>query len=210
MTFKDWLKIQENVAVKPPFLNKHMYDMSSDKGRQEYERDLADLQQMMASRNKRQVVSQKEISEPIVITCWRGFDERSLTRDTVSITQNGRVLSGNKAMEGILWFTHDKQRSNFDPKEYALHHAEDYLLTYPLQATKHYQATQYSDGTVENSIPERFANEIQSSSESQITAMDGVVYELPKGWSFTWQVQKHIGCRIPIKITNDMLQNVKQ
>lgn len=208
MAFKRFF---ENELLKKPItnlwpLNKNFYDMSSVRGRKEYEDDLKSYFANKTDVGRRKIISEKTVSEPYEITCWRGCDPRSLKRDTIDVGPGFRIMHGRNAMEGILWFAHSLQQD--DPFEFAKSYAGGILITYPLKAIKHVLVKTYDDGKVENTMPEELASQIQVNNESRYLAAGNAVYEVPEGWFFTWQVQKHLGCRNPIKVMNSMISKL--
>ena len=200
-------RLEESVRVTDRWpLNKATYDMDTPKGRRQYEIDLEELLGRMSGPSKR-VVSKRLVREPYTITCWRGFDMRSFERDVVE--EGGRMfIGGDRAMEGMLWFTHSLQPlHDFDPREYAVGHArgDGYLLTYPLVCERRYTKVEYDDGSSEAEAPDEPVNQTELSGKGLLW---GRLYELPPGWHFTWQVQKHIGFKGRLEIDRRMLERV--
>jgi hypothetical protein len=208
MRFRDYIENTRPITDFWP-INKSMYDLTTDRGRKEYESDVefySDIHRKVQADKLRKLVSTQRKSEPYVITCWRGFDKRSLERDTVEQGNGYRVLHGKSAMESILWFTHSLQGS-IEPEQYARSHAEDYLITYPLQAVKHYDLVTYDNGKTEMKVPAEMQG-MDGSQKSRFMPTIDKVYEVPEGWFFTWQVQKHLGCSVPLKIMDSMIEMV--
>lgn len=205
MRFREFLE----TAVR---LNPYMYDMTTEKGRKEYEDDLAHAQELMQRRQDRgHIVSRKLQSEPVTITCWRGGPESDFQRDIVQQGNGWIDLGGENAMEGILWFTHSLQTPSemgFNPREYALSHAEDYLITYPLKAIKHYDVVTYSSGETEKDLPDEYMDRVERAALSSFAAMHNCVYEVPKPWKFTWQLQKHLGTT-QVRVFDSMIERVR-
>lgn len=205
MNFRKWMESGVKVTDHWP-VNKATYDMDSPKGRRQYEIDLADRLEGLG-RPPRKVASERLVREPYTITCWRGFDARSFERDVRE--EGGEMLiGGDRAMEGMLWFTHSLQSPGSEPKEYALSHArgDGYLLTYPLKCTKSHKLIKYDDGSEMSEAPDGHGED-----QTQLrgrAVLDGRLYELPPGWFFTWQVQKHIGFKGVLQISWDMLERV--
>lgn len=190
-------------------VNKAMFNMQSPEGKKEYEDALKDYFDMFQNRNQRKLVSEQKISEPYKITCWRGCDEMTLKRDTIEVQNDYIVLHGTRAMEGILWFTHSLQSMEIDPEQYAVSHAEDYLITYFLNATRHYVLKKYDNGESERDIPQEISKQNVSSESSRFLLTNGSAYEVPEGWLFTWQIQKHLGCSKPLKVMKNMIKSMK-
>lgn len=206
MSFREWLS-ESQVRVTDTWpINKITYDMDSDHGRRQYDIDLSDMLGRM-KRAPRKEVSDSVVKEPYTITCWRGFDLRSFERDVRE--EGGRMfIKGEKAMEGMLWFTHSLQSPGSDPMHYALDHArgDGYLLTYPLRCTKSYRLIKYDDGSEMSEAPEGHREDPTTLRGSAV--LDGRLYDLPKGWFFTWQIQKHIGYKGTLEIDESMLTRV--
>lgn len=206
MNFRSFLESDIKVTDFWP-VNKAFYDMDSPEGREQYDKDLKDALAMVERRRRIKVVSEKVVEEPYVIMCWRGFDQRSFERDAMS--RNGKIiLRGERAMEGMLWFTHSLQPRDLRPKEYALSHARDdgYLLTYPLRCRRSFKITKHDDGSEITDVPDGIKiNQTELRSADNI---GGKFYELPEGWYFTWQVQRHIGFRGELEIEESMLKRI--
>jgi hypothetical protein len=154
-------------------------------------------------------------AEPVTVLCYRGFPERGFQRDLIASTGDSYTLSPHNAMEGILWFTNNLQRGGMiDPVEYASSHAHGgYLLTYPLHATKHYIDVQYEPhpdywNPSDSQPPPEFTCKIDSTDKCRFRQLYGSIYELPEGWFFTWQIEKHIGTSNNVEIKTHMLQRI--
>jgi hypothetical protein len=146
-------------------------------------------------------------SEPSIIECYRGF---KANLSGLEKEGDNFILSPKKSQEGFIWFTHELQ-SNWlvepNPKEYAAGHARGgYLLTYPLQCIRHYYLIEGPYGPREE-CPEEIKNKVTKTGKSRFGNF-GACYELPEGWFFTWQTEKHIGCDKKIKISPKMLTPV--
>lgn len=204
MHFKKWLSESDIKVTDRWPVNKATYDMSDPQERKRYEDDLAQALERMSNRKK--MVFEKDVEEPYVITCWRGFDQRSYDRDVIK--NDGRILmDSSRAMEGIFWFTHSLQSpSDFSgeggPKEHAILYAnkngKGYLLTYPLRCVRYYKLISYDDGSSEEKFPE----------DSEKNNIHGKAYDLPEGWFITWQVQKFMGFKGVLSIDKSMIQMV--
>ncbi len=201
--------VDESVRVTDTWpINKLFYDMDNPKERRQYEKDLQDRLERLKKPEKK-IVSEKLMREPYTITCWRGFDMRSFERD-VSLDSGALRIKGDRAMEGMLWFTHSLQpRHEFDPKEYAIGHArgDGYLLTYPLVCERRYKLITYDDGSTSTDGPDERVNQTELSDKGFFW---GSLYDLPPGWFFTWQVQKHIGFKGLLKIDMGMLERIEE
>lgn len=205
MNFRGWIESDIRVTDRWP-LNKATYDMDTPKGRMQYEIDLEELLDRVKKPSK-MVVSERLVREPHTITCWRGFDMKSFKRDIVE--ENGSIfIKGDRAMEGMLWFTHSLQPlHDFDPREFAVGHArgDGYLLTYPLRCERRYKQIKYDDGSSATEAPDERVNQTELSEKGLFW---GELYALPRGWYFTWQVQKHIGFKGRLEIKQSMLERV--
>lgn len=200
-------RVDEGVRVTDRWpVNKSMYDMDSAEGRKQYEDDLKDRLAFLG-RPSSKVVSDKVVRDRYTITCWRGFDLRSFERDVSR--DGGRIyIRGDRAMEGMLWFTHSLQpKHDFDPREYAVGHArgDGYLLTYPLTCERVYRSIVYDDGSSSTEAPDERVSGTELNARGVLW---GKLYELPPGWYFTWQVQKHIGFKGSLRVDEGMLERV--
>lgn len=199
-------RVDEAIRVTDTWpVNKLTYDMNDPAERKRYEQELKDRLAGMGEPSKK-VMSEEFVREPYVITCWRGFDMRSFERDVEE--HDGRMfIKGERAMEGMLWFTHSLQPPHDNPMEYALGHAREdgYLLAYPLKCTRSYRKITYEDGSSSTEAPDERVNHTELNSKGFFW---GKLYELPPGWFFTWQVQKHIGFKGALEIENKMLRRV--
>jgi hypothetical protein len=202
MDFKSFVKITDTWPV-----NKFFYDMSDPADKKRYEDDLRERISQMERIQNRKVVSEEVVKEPYSITCWRGFDLRSFDRDATRIGDKF-FLSGEKAMEGMLWFTHSLQPKHIRPLEYATSMAGDegYLLTYPLECFRTYKKTKYDSGEETIDFPEGVS--VSQTELSPIGSFGRMVYELPKGWYFTWQVEKHMGFKGLLPVDPEMLKSL--
>ena len=172
-----------------------------------------ELDALMRSPRK-QVIKKIRKVESVTVNCYRGFPYRSLERDLVDEDQEHITLSPQRAQEGILWFTNDLQRQGLElsvgPKMYAENLVGDggFLLTYPLKCTKHYNEVHYGQGEIANESPEELVEKITHTGEGQLRSLGNAVYELPAGWMFTWQVEKHMGCQTNLTINRNMLTEI--
>jgi hypothetical protein len=206
-SFKEWLLAEDKPITNVWPVNKSMFDMSSEEGRKEYQDALEYYFSFKKDRN-RKLVSEEGKTEPYTIMCWRGCDKRSLERDTVEIGKGYRVLSGKDAMEGILWFTHSLQRKDLGGKEYSDRYAKDYLITYPLEAACLYTLRTYDNGETEEVVPPEILEQFKLSNRSNYFLSSGRAYQVPEGWFFTWQNEKHLACSKPLKIYDNMIKAI--
>jgi hypothetical protein len=144
-------------------------------------------------------------SKTITLDLYRGF---SLDLDKVKRNKGQIILSPSKSEQGMIWFTHKFVNLQTNYKEYAISHAgkwdNGYLLTYPLQCTKHYQTKVYSDGSTYDYIPDNILD-LTIPTENSSFHM-GI--ELPQGWLFSYKHEKFIGCTKEIQISDNMLTKV--
>jgi len=205
MKFREFLDYDMEVTDRWP-VNKATYDMDDPEDRWRYESDLKDRLAKM----QRKVVSDRIVEEPHRITCWRGFDMRSFERDAEEL--GGRLyLNGERAMSGMLWFTYDIQPvHHYDPRTYALEHAygDGYLLTYPLECNRSYRLIKYDNGSEWSESPE--GAKTNPTELDNMAVIGGRLYELPRGWYFTWQVEKNLGFKGKLEIDWSMLRRVKE
>lgn len=189
---------------------KWKYDMNDPEDRKRYEDErngAIELLTKIRGAKSNKVVSERLIEEPYTITCWRGFNQYSYDRD-VSKDGNRLFISSERAMEGILWFSHSLQsRSSFStggPKEHALSYAKargkGYLLTYPLRCVRSYKSIRNEDGGTSEQQAEGLGPEW--------TNMEGKSYLLPNGWSLTWQSQMFMSFKGVLEIDESMLRRV--
>lgn len=203
MEFKIWLETGRVVTDRWP-VNKQLYDTGTPEGRKDYE----DAVQFALAAIGRKNTSERVVREPYTITCWRGFNRYSYDRD-VSSDGEGMFISSERAMEGMLWFTHSLQSpSAFSgsggPRGEALSYAEKYdegyLLTYPLECERAYKSVTREDG----GELEEYADGLGP----EWTKIQGKSYLLPAGWFVTWQNEMFMGFRGKLRIDESMLQRV--
>jgi len=75
-------------------------------------------------------------------------------------------------------------------------------LTYPLQAIRHYQRHHKEDGSYFDAVPKQVAEKTPINQDYPI--FNSV--ELPDGWFWSYKVEKPIICKVPIKVTRDMIK----
>ena len=180
MNFKEFFDSDFNITDRWP-VNKAMYDMDDPAQRKQYEDD---LKERLASM-------------------------RSFKRDAEEVGDR-LFLSGDKAMNSMLWFNYDIQPvHHYDPKEYAIDHAygDGYLLTYPLKCTRSYRVLKYNDGSEAIEPPKD--TKTNTTELDNRTIIDWRLYELPPGWFFTWQVEKNMGFKGKLEVDWSMLKRVQ-
>ena len=158
---------------------------------------------------KRKEVSRVSKTDNITIKCWRGTSKENFDKQVVDKGLNYFVLDGSNSYEKGLWFTHELQRSIIDPEEYATNHAKDFLIEYPLSVKKHYDIVTYDDGKISNEAPKDSDQIIETELSNKLYQYNAV-YELPDGWFFTWQLQKHLLCTKPLMIQSNMIKEIKR
>lgn len=131
--------------------------------------------------------------EPITLTLYRGFDA---SLNELERSGDGFILSPHKSEQGVIWFSRNIEDANWRGQ---------WLLTYPLQVIKHTERVYYDDGSHSDDIPDSV--HAQCSPSENCRFYGGI--ELPEGWFFSYKVEKHIVCSIPIRVTEDMLQRVQ-
>lgn len=213
MEFRGWLEQSSEAAQITDNwpVQKWRYDMNDPEDRRRYEDDrkeaIASLMRVRAGRGEK-AISERLVREPYMITCWRGFNRYSYDRD-VSSDGGGMFISSERAMEGMLWFTHSLQSpSAFSgsegPRGHALSYAEKYdegyLLAYPLECERAYKSVIRDDG---GELVE-YADGLGPG----WTKIQGKSYLLPAGWFVTWQNEMFMGFRGKLRIDESMLQRV--
>jgi len=145
-------------------------------------------------------ISSERKTEPFTFELYRGFDANL---DNLEKSGNSYILSPKKSEQGMLWFTHD-YISGYDAKEYVAGRGE-WLLTYPLNVTKHYDIVTYEDGSKENIAPDEINNQSDSLSNNRFRCMGNYCLELPEGWYWTYKTEKFIGTTNKIQVSKNML-----
>jgi len=139
---------------------------------------------------RRIVKKDSPTTKPITLTLYRSFDADI---NKLEKTSNGFILSPEKCEQGVLWFSQSRNVAEGRGK---------YLLTYPLQAKKHYQTIHYEDGDTTDITPESFLDLVCPTENCKYF----MGLELPEGWLFSYKTEKHIVSTIPIIITQNMIQ----
>jgi len=127
--------------------------------------------------------------EPVTLTLYHGSKWEELS--------DGLVLDPNKSEQGALWFSRRPDDAKW---------RGPWLVTYPLQATKHVERIHYDDGSTYDDVPEQIHAACEPTENCRFYG--GI--ELPEGWFFSYKVEKHIICTVPLKISPDMLQRVEE
>ena len=158
----------------------------------------------------RKEVSRVSKTENITIKCWRGTSKENFDKQVIDKGSNYFVLDGSKSYEKGLWFTHELQRGYVDdPEQFATNYAKDFLIEYPLSVKKHYDIVTYDDGKTSNEAPKDSDQIIETELSNKLYQYNAV-YELPDGWFFTWQIQKHLLCTKPLMIQSNMIKEIKR
>jgi hypothetical protein len=176
-------------------LNPQMYDLTTARGKKEYEDDLADLARWK-SQPQKQEVRRDPFREPIVIQCRTGCDKEHLDRLTVEQGQGYRVLDGSKSRSRAIWFFHQ-----FQPE--GLEKDREILITYPLSCTTYYDRVHYTNGEDSIEPSKEMSNKVQVYVECPWRILGTKVVNLPLGWTFS--EEGHILCETRLRISNDMI-----
>ncbi len=129
--------------------------------------------------------------EPTTIELYRGFDA---DLSELEQTEDGYVLSPHKSEQGVIWFSRNKNDADWRGQ---------WLLAYPLQAIKHFERVYYDDGSHYDNIPDEINNMCNPTENCRFYG--GI--ELPEGWFFSYKVEKHIVCSVPLRISREMLSS---
>lgn len=131
-------------------------------------------------------------TKQIILTLYRGFDA---DLNKLQKENDHYILSPHKSEQGVIWFSRDEEDALGRGK---------YLLTYPLSAIKHYQRVYYDNDNFHDEIPQEIVD--KTNPYENCPFYGGI--ELPKGWFFSYKVQKYIVTNQPLKITLDMIKSV--
>ena len=129
---------------------------------------------------------------------YRGFD---MNIDEIERRGGRLVLSPAKSEQGLIWFTH-QLINGYNALEYVSGRGE-FLLTYPLKCVRHIQRKIYDDGSHYDETPKKILDATDPTSNSQLYM--GI--ELPKGWVFSYKMEKFIGCEIELLVSPEMISN---
>ena len=156
---------------------------------------------MFADTKKRgNPVKKQRKSEPYTFDLYRGFDA-----DLDSLEKQGDkfVLSPEKSEQGMMWFTH-MFINGYNPREYVAGRGQ-WLLTYPLQAKKHYDEVTYEDGSVRTESPDEIMSKAIPTENSRFGCFGKFCLELPQGWYFTYKMEKFIATKNKITVSPSMI-----
>lgn len=145
-------------------------------------------------------VSRRAVSEPYVLTLYRGFD---FDPDDVEVRDGKYVLSPKKSEQGMMWFAHGLQRTSASPIEYVSGRG-GYLLEYPLEVRKFYDLVEMDDGS--DRIEPPMGMEFPDSTQDQRVMCSGACYELPEGFVFSYKAEKFVGCTRELLVDPSMVR----
>tara|TARA_Y100000034_G_scaffold42710_2_gene52294 strand:- start:16187 stop:16741 length:555 start_codon:yes stop_codon:yes gene_type:complete len=162
----------------------------------------ADIKEKIKKRGK--AVSTQRQTEPYRFDLYRGFDA-----DLTTLEKQGDnyVLSPKQSEQGMLWFTHHFVRG-YNAVDYVTGRGE-WLLTYPLQATKHYDKVVYEDNSVETRSPDEIVSKAEPTENSEFACFGAYCLELPRGWYWTYKTEKFIGTSNKIVVAPGMITQNK-
>jgi len=133
-------------------------------------------------------------TEQRTLTLYRGFDADI---ENLEKSGDGYILSPEKCEGGVLWFSQDLSEAQG---------RGEWILKYPLTATRHYQRKYSEDGTYFDTIPEDILKNQNPIEDSKIYGS----YELPDGWLWSSKNAKPIISTKPITVTKNMIQKDKE
>jgi hypothetical protein len=159
----------------------------------------ADSAERVRKRGKK--VKKDRKTEPYSFELYRGFDA-----DLDSLEKQGEnfILSPKQSEQGMMWFTHHFI-TGYDAKEYVSGRGE-WLLTYPLQAMKHYDNITYEDGSVEPRAPDELVDKVRSIENSTWSCFGTYCLELPKGWYWSYKSEKFIATSNKVAVHPSMIR----
>jgi len=190
-----WIRATMQASPGTSFEGGHeMKPMASNFPRKNWLTRTADgtLDDMFNTPPRKVIRKDPPTQKTVTLELYRGFDA-----DLQALTQSGDgyILSPEKCEQGVLWFSQ---------KIADAEHRGKWLLAYPLDAIRHYQRFHLEDGDYYDDIPE----EIRAACEPTENCRFYGGIELPEGWYFSYKVEKHIVCSVPIQISRDMLKEV--
>lgn len=163
------------------------------------------------------VVKSQRKTEPYTFDLYHGSkaDLNSLEKEG-----NNFTLSPEKSEQGLLWFTHIFWGIKTNPMDdehpkptrpatwlYAKAHG-DWVLTYPLKSTKHYDEVEYEDGSTELKAPEEIIEKADPLKNNKFSCFGTYCIELPEGWYWTYKTEKFIGTTNAVSFSPDMISTV--
>jgi len=146
------------------------------------------FQDMFNAPSRQEVRRDPPQQESVTLTLYHGSKWKELGNDL--------VLDPNKSEQGALWFSLQTDDAKW---------RGPWLVTYPLKVIKHIERVYYDDGSTYDDIPKQIKNVCEPIENCRFYS--GI--ELPEGWFFSYKVEKHIICTIPLKINRDMLQRIE-
>mgnify|MGYP003975508913 FL=1 len=158
-----------------------------------------DIREKIRKRGKE--IKRERKTEPYSFELYRGFDA---DLDTLEKVGENFLLSPKQSEQGMMWFTHHFI-NGYDAKEYVSGRGE-WLLTYPLQAMKHYENITYEDGSVDTRAPETVVDKVRTTENSQWSCFGSYCLELPKGWYWSYKMEKFIVTNNKITVQPSMIR----
>lgn len=195
-SFKTWLESRDD-----PYLNPLYYDMSTQQGRAEYDKDKLELKQQMAQWREKREISREPHQEPFVLKCWRGCNSESLERMATHKGSNFIVLDASQSRSKAIWFSHQFQSGG---KDYADDHGE-VIISYPLKCKSYYDIVKYSDGETRREPSKEMSEKVQVYTECPFGIFGNMVLALPNGWTFSEHGEKHVICTTSVVIPDNMI-----
>jgi hypothetical protein len=178
-------------------LNPQMYDLTTPEGKQEYQRDLADLTRYQ-SRPALQVVKRQPHRQWRTFICWNGCSPEHLERLTVERGQGYRVLDGQRSRSRAIWFTQNE--------ELARSRSDGVLIRYPLLVPVYFDSITYANGETVQEPSQQMMAKVQAYVECPYSVIGNVVVELPQGWTFS--EERHILCEGAVRVRDDMIWTI--
>jgi len=155
-----------------------------------------DVEKKIKARGK--AVKKDRKTEPFVFELFRGFDA---DLDSLEKSGNSYVLSPKASEQGMMWFTHPYINA-YNHIDYVTDRGQ-WLLRYPIQATKHYDNVTYEDGSIEPKSPDDVDDE--RTKNSSFNCFGTYCLELPKGWYWSYKMEKFIVTNNKLVVSPDMI-----
>lgn len=152
------------------------------------------------------------IRRPRTLTLYRGID----SSDELQREGGGYILDNSKFPDKAIWFSQSES--------FAEGYADYALITYKLSVVQHGVKEIYDDGYEREDFhvfeqghldlfrayfehPEfgiKKGDNIGTNMSNDWPFYGGM--ELPGGWSYSYKVQKHITCNVPLYLSGDMVE----
>lgn len=146
-------------------------------------------------------VSQSELNhKKDTLMLYHGFNNLQ------NIKKDNYTLDPKKSEQGVLWFTHQYQKTNSSPIEYASSKG-NYLLSYPIEIDVFWFDVTQNNGNVIKKSPENMACDPTENCNT-LCLWDKCI-KLPPGFSFSYKNEKFIVCERPIHISPSMIQHTE-